>query len=206
MTAALLSLNYLPNITWFKSYVQYGNIWLERHENFVKSTGRNRTEIAAANGRQTLTIPLAGGRDHHRKYTDTKIAYITNWQANHWHSIRSAYGSAPYFEFYAHVFQKFYEKEYPYLFDFNLELLNATISVLKLKKGFELTATYEKTPVDIADMRSRRSVTPEDALLPRYLQVFEARHGFITNLSILDLIFNIGPQSGQYLANRVDCS
>jgi len=206
MTAALLSLHYLPNITWFKSYVQYGNIWLERHENFVKSTGRNRTEIAAANGRQTLTIPLAGGRDHHRKYTDTKIAYITNWQANHWHSIRSAYGSAPYFEFYAHVFQKFYEKEYPYLFDFNLELLNATISVLKLKKGFELTATYEKTPVDIADMRSRRSVTPEDALLPRYLQVFEARHGFITNLSILDLIFNIGPQSGQYLANRVDCS
>lgn len=200
MTAALLSLHYLPNIAWFKSYVQFDGIYIEKHENFVKSTGRNRCEIAAANGRQTLTIPLAGGRDHHRKCTDTKIAYINNWQDNHWHSIKSAYGSAPYFEFYAHIFQKFYEKEHVYLFDFNLGLLNAVISVLKLKKQFEFTTEYQKTPAGIADLRAITKDETEALKQPRYLQVFEERHGFLPNLSMLDLIFNLGPQSNGYLA------
>ena len=199
MTTALLSLHYLPNIAWFKSYVQNDNILIEKHENFVKSTGRNRCEIAGANGRQMLTIPLDGGRDHHRKYTDSKIAYITNWQDNHWHSIKSAYGSAPYFEFYAHIFQKFYEKQYQYLFDFNLELLIATISVLKVKKEFEFTTEYQKSPVYATDLRTIKNVDAEELSLPRYLQVFEERHGFLPNLSILDLIFNLGPKSVEYL-------
>jgi hypothetical protein len=203
MTAALLSLHYLPNIAWFKSYVHYDKIRIEKQENFVKATGRNRCEIAAANGRQTLTIPLDGGRDHHRKYTDTKIACTTNWQDSHWHSIKSSYGSAPYFGFYAHIFQKFYEKEYAYLFDFNLELLNATISVLKLKKEFEFTSEYQKTIVDATDLRTSRSVASEELNMPRYLQVFEERHGFLPNLSILDLIFNLGPQANQYLTKLV---
>ena len=200
MSDALLSLHYLPDVAWFKNYVHTGNVWLEKHENFVKSSGRNRCDIAAANGRQTLTIPLTGGRDHHRLYTDTKISYITNWHDSHWHSIRSAYGSAPYFEFYAHIFQKFYEKQYEFLFDFNLELLKATLSVLKMKKGFALTAEYEKTPVGRTDLRSARNSQPESAGFPRYLQVFEERNGFMPNLSILDLIFNLGPQSTGYLA------
>ena len=203
MSAALLSLHYLPNIAWFKSYVQYDNIWIEKHENFVKSSGRNRCEIAGANGRQTLTIPLAGGRDHHRLYTDTKIAFITNWQDNHWHSIKSAYGSAPYFEFYAHIFQKFYEKDYPYLFDFNLELLDAVIVILKMTKGLEFTAEYEKTLSDKRDLRSIRIGTKDEINLPRYIQVFEEKHGFIANLSILDLVFNLGPQSREYLTKLV---
>ena len=199
MTTALLSLHYLPNIAWFKSYVQNDNILIEKHENFVKSTGRNRCEIAGSNGRQMLTIPLQGGRDHHRKYAETQMAYITNWQDNHWHSIKSAYGSAPYFEFYAHIFQKFYEKQYQYLFDFNLEMLHATISVLKLSKEFEFTAEYQKSPAHATDLRTIKNVDAEELSLPRYLQVFEERHGFLPNLSILDLIFNLGPKSVEYL-------
>ena len=199
MQAALLSLHYLPDVLWFRNYLDYETIWIEKHENFVKSTGRNRCEIAGANGRQMLTIPLQGGRDHHQRYTDVKIAYQTNWQDSHWHSIKSAYGSAPYYEFYAHIFQKFYEKQYPFLYDFNLELLHAVLGVLKVKKGFELTTEFEKPVIDKVDLRSYRGALTGGAALPRYYQVFEERHGFMANLSVLDLIFNMGPESGGYL-------
>lgn len=200
MSAALLSLHYLPDIAWFRNYLNYEVIRIEKQENFVKSTGRNRCDIAGANGRQTLTIPLAGGRDHHRKYTDTKIAYVSNWQDSHWHSIKSAYGSTPYFEFYAHIFQKFYEKQYEHLFDFNADLLTAVLSVLKVKKGFEFTTTYEKNVAGKIDLRSGRGSLKHTPDFPRYLQVFEERNGFISNLSILDLIFHLGPQSTDYIA------
>lgn len=202
MTAAVLSLHYLPNTVWFKNYLHYETIMIEKKENFVKSTGRNRCEIAGANGRQMLTIPLQGGRDHHRKYTDTKIDNKTNWQDNHWQSIKSAYGSAPYFEFYAHIFQKFYEKQYEYLFDFNIELLIAVLAILKVKKDFALTTEYQKIIAYIADLRSDNNKLTGEVNLHRYLQVFEERHGFLPNLSIIDVIFNLGPEAADYLGNR----
>jgi len=200
MADALLDLPYLPNTWWFRNFLSHDTVWIERHENFVKSTGRNRCEIAGANGRQTLTIPLLGGRDHHQKYTDTKISYTSNWQDNHWHSIQSAYGSAPYFEFYAHIFQKFYEKQPVFLYDFNLELLQASLAILKMKKSFEFTTMYQNKFETGVDLRSTRGSFTKPVVLPRYLQVFEERHGFISNLSILDLIFHLGPHSNEYLA------
>ena len=199
MASAVLHLQYLPQISWFVNYVKYEPILIERQENFVKSTMRNRCQIAGANGRQTLTIPLVGGRDHHRKYADTQIAYTANWHDNHWHSIKSAYGSAPYFEFYAHIFQKFYEKQYLLLFDFNLELLNSVIAALKLSKGYDLTHEYQKDMPGVIDLRSSQTTIATTGPLPRYYQVFEERHGFIPDLSILDLIFNLGPQAKDYL-------
>ncbi len=180
--------------------MHYEPVCIEKQENFVKSTGRNRCYIAGANGRQILTIPLQGGRDHHRKYTDTKIAYTSNWQDSHWHSIKSAYGSAPYFEFYAHIFQKFYETEYVLLFDFNLQLLDAVLSALKLNKDYLFTTEYQKGPIDLVDLRSNKQLLTALQTLPRYYQVFEERNGFIPDLSVLDLIFHLGPQSREYMA------
>ena len=196
MNASLLSLHYLPNVQWFKNYLDAENVWIEQHENFVKSTGRNRCYIAGANGKQILTIPLMGGRDHHRKYTETRISYQSNWQDNHWQSTKSAYGSAPYFEFYAHIFQNFYERQPEFLYDFNLNLLRAVLKALKIKKEFELTADYQKSPEGVLDLRQYRH---SPAPLPRYYQVFDDRQGFTPNLSIIDLIFNLGPGSLSYL-------
>src|SRR4051812_2271477 len=98
MNAALLYLPYLPDAPWFAHYLKYPAIFLEHEENFVKASGRNRSRIAGPNGLQTLSIPLEGGRDHHRKYREVKISYQSDWQKIHWQSIRTAYGSAPYFE------------------------------------------------------------------------------------------------------------
>jgi hypothetical protein len=198
MKSALLELAYLPNIHWFRNYMNYGAIRIEREENFIKSSPRNRCEIAGANGVQILSIPLAGGRDHHQKYKETKISADNDWQGNHWQSIRSAYGSAPFFEFYADKFIPFYQKKYELLFDFNLDLLRLILEILKEKKAFEFTAIYEVNPPDKVDLRTKRNQKIVNDC-PRYYQVFEQRNGFIPNLSIVDLIFNMGPEARNYL-------
>ena len=194
MSSALLYLPYLPNISWLQNFVKYETVCIERKENFVKSTLRNRCEIAGANGKQTLTIPLVGGRDHHQSYKEVRISYTENWQKKHWQAIRSAYGSAPFFEFYADKFQPFYEREFEFLFEFNIEMLKATLAVLKLNKNFEFNELFEKNCYDRIDLRYDKS--PTDI---KYYQVFEERNGFIQNLCTLDLIFNEGNRSREIL-------
>lgn len=197
MNTALLELPYLPNANWLGNFLGHEIILLEREENFVKSSFRNRCEIAGANGKQQLSIPLKGGRDHHQLYKEVRIDNTKMWQKVHWQSIRSAYGSTPFFEFYADRFQPFYEKEYELLFDFNYEILQSVLKILKAYKPFELTTSFEKDPADKIDFRNK-SVASID--LPRYYQPFEARNGFLSNLCALDLIFNLGPEAKTYLA------
>lgn len=201
MSLAVTDLQYLPSISWFKSYLKYPDILVDRHENFVKSSPRNRTNIATAAGKLLLSIPLQGGRDHHQKYTEVKIANTTNWQDKHWHSIKAAYGSAPFFEFYCDKFQKFYELPAVGLFDFNLQLLKAVLSALKIGSEVKFTDTY-LAGTDIVDLRSTRSSNP-DLAVTRYYQVFEEQNGFIPDLSIIDLLFNEGPQATRYLRSNL---
>ncbi len=195
MKAALLELPYLPNIIWFRKFLKYENILIEREENFVKSTFRNRCEIAGANGKQKLSIPVVGGRDHHQLYKNVKIDNSVPWQKIHWQSIRSAYGSTPFFEFYAERFQPFYEKEFEFLFEFNHELLKTVLKILKTEKMFELTSVFKKQPEGMIDLRGKKEVET----LKRYYQSFEERNGFQENLSIIDVIFNLGPQAKECL-------
>ena len=197
MSAALFSLHYLPEINWFVNYLTYENIFVERCENFPKSTFRNRCEIAGANGKQVLSIPVRGGRDHHQKYFETKISNVNHWQKNHWQSIQSAYGSAPFFEFYEARLKKNYERDFEFLFEFNTEILKTLLKILKTEKEVQYTKVFEK---EIKAMKDLRSVKKrEHVLLPRYYQIFEERNGFISNLSIIDLIFHLGPQAKSFL-------
>jgi hypothetical protein len=194
MTSALLYLPCLPNINWLQNFVKYENVMLEREENFVKSSFRNRYEIGGANGKQILTIPLQGGRDHHRLYKNTKIAYTGHWQKKHWQAICTAYGSAPFFEFYAHKFQPFFETETENLFEYNLGLLNVVLAALKLKKQFELTMVYDKASLGYTDLRNDKAISGI-----KYYQVFSERVGNMPNLCALDLIFNEGTRSQQVI-------
>ncbi len=198
MDAVLLQLPYLPNVIWFRNFLKHETVFIERQENFVKSTYRNRCEIATANGKQVLSIPLVGGRDHHRLYKETRIDYSSGWNRKHWQSIRSAYGSAPFFEYYAEKLQPLYEKQFEFLFDFNEEALILLMHLLKIRKGFSSTSLYEKYGEDFMDFRNARP-SQEQVVFPRYYQVFEDRHGFISNLSIIDAIFNLGPLAKEYL-------
>lgn len=192
-------MQYLPTIGWFKKILQAENVLVEQHENFVKSTGRNRSAIVGANGLQLLTIPLAGGRDNHRAYSQVGIAYQADWQSNHWQSIVSAYGSTPYFEHYAFKLQPFYEKRIDSLFDFNLQLLKVLLKMLKTEREIQFTGSYAKTVEGLTDLRSGRK--NDEVPMPPYYQIFSHKHGFIPNLSIIDLIFHKGPEAKEYIMN-----
>lgn len=193
--STVLSLPYFPSVAWMAVFLKSENVWIEAHDNFQKSTSRNRTTIAAANGLQHLSIPLVGGRDTHRLYGETKISYTENWQKNHWRSIVSAYNRSPFFEHYAYFFEPFYTQKHEQLFKYNSQLLNTILQALKANKEISFTEQYD---VNFYTQDFRKN-EPE-LNLPRYWQVFEDRNGFQPKVSVLDLIFNLGPHALAYLS------
>ncbi len=198
----LLSTAYFPPVSYISGMISASAFVLEKHENFIKQTYRNRCVILGANGPVHLVIPVEKGRSGKKPVRDIRIFNNLNWQRNHWRTIFSAYNSSPFFEFYKDDIQPFYEKKYTYLFDFNNNLLRTVLEMLEIPGEIAYTETYCKEPVGIRDLR--RAVTPgiqaEDTFLP-YTQVFSSRYGFIPNLSILDLLFNKGPESIKVLEN-----
>ena len=195
----LLTLHYLPKIEWFAYFVKNESVILEQFDNYQKSSLRNRTIINAANGSMTLSIPLKGGRGVRLPYNKVEICYENNWQHQHWLSITSAYGSSPFFEHYADYLKPFYEKQYPTLFDFNHALLLVLLRLLKTKSAIAKTSSFEQQPISVNDLRV--SIHASSAIQPKekYIQVFSEKHGFNPNASVIDLLFNEGPNAGNYL-------
>lgn len=193
----LLPLYYLPSISWLVEYSKAPSVLLEHCESFVKATERNRCAIAGAAGRQLLTIPIQGGRDHHQFYRDTRISYTDNWQKKHWHGIKAAYAGTPYFEYYSQKLESLYNQRQVFLFEFNLELLHTILGLLKLEVKHSLTVDFIWQTDDVLDFRYRK--VGERAEVPRYYQIFEERNGFIPDLSVVDLLFHLGPEAKSYI-------
>jgi hypothetical protein len=202
-TRAILPSVYLGPIQWYSKLFLSDEIIIEQHEHYVKQTWRNRTRIIGANGTQDLVIPV-----HARNHTpmhEVEINYEEGWQRQHWQSIRSAYGNAPFFEFYADYFSPFYEKKsWVKLTDYNAELLQLTLKLLKLQKKISFTNEYEVLPEGVIDFRTL--ISPKVAaendtafMQQRYVQVFEERHGFIPVVSVIDLLCCEGPAGGKML-------
>jgi hypothetical protein len=198
MKKVLIELQYLAPIEYYAKLLQCDEIIIEAHENFVKSTNRNRCYIAGANGKLRLTIPLLKGRDQRALYTDIEMDSRERWRAIHWHSIVSAYKHAPYFEHYAPYFEKFYlnyseEK----LFNWNLELFQLTMKLLKANHPISFSAEYQKTVSEGIDDCRNKIFLPEQ--VKEYHQVFIEKSGFLPYLSIIDLLMNLGNDSKNYL-------
>lgn len=202
----LLEIQYLPSVPYFSELLRHGQVFIEQHEHYQKGTYRNRCHIAAANGLTRLTIPLIKGKNEQQAIRDVRIAYYEPWQRQHWQSIRSAYGNAPFFEFYADALQPFYEKPYPFLFDFNWELLQTLLQLLRMKITLNLSESYIDSGQE-GWLDLRNTIAPKQHLqgaglqvLPkRYHQVFENKHDFLPNLSMLDALFCMGPQAVEIL-------
>lgn len=199
MEKAVFDVQYLPSVFWFSRALKVRELVFERYESFPKSTARNRAAIATPHGRQLLTIPVAGGRDHHQLYTDVKIAYHNDWPRQHRQSLLSTYGSAPYFEHYSEIIFPFYETSHTHLYEHNLQLTLVLFKLLKHQPTYSFTKCYEVKPDNMVDYRSARGEASA-AVCPRYIQVFEERTGFIPNLSVIDVLFNLGPAAKDYLA------
>jgi hypothetical protein len=200
MKTILLSTAYLPPVSYFVEWLKADSVCLETHEHFVKQTYRNRSSIYSANGKLDLIIPVMHANLYSIPISDVQIAYQENWQIKHWRSIESAYRKSSYFEFYeSFLFPLFCQREKS-LFEWNSKLLNSILRHLKINHSYSLTESYNATP-DVYDYRNKITPASNPGFeLPKYFQVFSLKYGFIPNLSILDLLFNIGNQSAAYLS------
>ena len=172
---------YLPPLEWFAASQKEGIIELEACENYQKGSTRNRCIIAAPNGPQRLTIPLEKGKHQQTLIRDVRISYTESWPVIHWRSIQTAYGNAPFFEYYCDDLNAIYEKKPVFLFDFNLALLEFVLQKTGWKWSVQCTQNFVPVPTE------RAIYTPQ-----RYPQVFEDRFGFQANLSVLDALMCCG--------------
>ena len=196
----LLPIFYLPPVSWFAFFLKEENdIVLEQYENFPKQTYRNRTNIYGANGRLSLIIPI--NHSSERVMKEIKVSHRENWQKLHWKSIKTAYQSSPYFEFYEDRLQKIFEFETDSLIQFNLHALKIIQDILKTEKAYSLNDEYVKVPSEL-NCRERFSAKKETEFeMEEYYQTFTDKMGFMKDLSILDLICNKGPETLTYLKN-----
>jgi hypothetical protein len=198
---AVLPMFYLPPVEYFVQLNIYNpDFVIEREEHFPKQTYRNRANIYSPDGLLTLVVPVVRGSKGHKPVKDVKISYDFDWQRLHWLSLHACYRRSAYFEYYEDEFAVFYEKKEPWLFDYNEQLLLLLLKLLKIKTEIKFTQSYEALYDSLVDFRE--SIHPKKTSKfeqKPYYQVFEERHGFMKSLSIVDLLFNQGPQSINYL-------
>lgn len=190
----LLPCSYMAPIEYF-AYLDRFDCTIEINDFFIKQTIRNRCAIYGANGKLHLTVPKNRKNSSKTVIKDLKISYNHKWQKEHWQSLVSSYRSTPFFEYYEDEMNVLFHKKYINLIDLNLEMLNFISKKIGISTEFKFTSSYSKI-IEQNDLRNYQFNSVE---LPRYIQVFENKHGFIPNLSILDLLFNEGNNSKNYL-------
>lgn len=197
----LIELHYLGSAAYFSVLKKFSIIYLEAHENYQKRSGRNRCYIASANGPILLSVPLSKGKNQQMPITEVACAQEDHWQKNHWNSIQSAYGKAPFFEYYSDELKDILLSEMPRLFELNVQLLSFLIESIGLETKLEQTKAYERiVPASIVDLRNSVSIKADGFPNQRiYHQVFEEKYSFHPNLSVLDLLFCLGPETILYL-------
>ena len=200
-SGAVLPMCYLPPVEWFVELNKFKpNVVIESEEHFPKQTYRNRANIYSPDGVLPLVVPVVKGAKNHTKIKEVKISYDFNWQRLHWMSLQGCYRRSAYFEYYEHHFAPFYEDKPVFLFDYNEQLLTIILKLLKINQPLNFTETYEASYPALTDLRAAISPKKELAFEQKpYFQLFEDRHGFQKNLSIVDLLFNQGPQAISYL-------
>ncbi len=202
----LIELHYLPCIQYFTHLLQYEKVVLEAHEHYPKQTYRNRCRVRTAQQVMTLSVPVSKGPGKPAT-RDVKIDYHQPWLKDHWRTIASAYGKAPFFPDYAPFFEKILFKKYTFLFDLNLELLTNCLFLLGVKKNIAITTGYrEEAPEGVKDLRNavilqKEGITEVVHNFVDYRQVFGSN--FAPNLSIVDLLFCQGPAAKAIISQSI---
>lgn len=206
MTTGIFSTAYFAPVQYYWHMNRVDNVVMEAYEHYTKQTWRNRCTIATANGPMTLSLPIEADPSGRKPIRDCKLSDHGNWQHLHWNSIESAYRSSPFFEYYQDDIRPFFERRNCFLVDFNDEIRKTICDMIEIAPQVRFSQEYvdEQTlPNGWQDFRTR--IHPKkDAretgfeAIP-YYQVFDRKFGFLPNLSILDLVFNMGPESVLYL-------
>ncbi len=199
----ILHPTYFPNIAHFVAIANAKHVAFEVDDNFLKQTYRNRTYIYGANGKLALNIPVIHSQKNRQKYRDVKIFNEDNWQNLHWKSLLSAYRTSPFFEYYEDELQPLFEVKADYILDFNLKCFDVICDCLQLELEASKTEIFQKSIENKTDYRYLVNAKKEAShKFEPYTQVFSNKHGHIPNLSILDLLFNEGPNTLNYLESQ----
>ena len=205
----LLPVAYLPPLEYMVCITSAGEVVMELHETYQRQSWRNRCSIYTANGTRNLIIPVERPSGNHSRINEVLVSGHDNWRKKHWRSITSAYRNSPFFIYYQDLLAPFYLRatsDTELLWEFNLRILQSIIDELSLPVIIEFTKEYKHTPEGVTDLRDQltpkihRRKHPLISHWPVYQQTFTEKHGFKPNLSIADLLFNLGPGSNEYLA------
>lgn len=210
-TPVLLPIVYAGNTLYYAFMLQASEVWLEQEEHFEKRTWRNRCRILSSNGPLDLVVPTRRKCRSRTPIKDLRIVYDAPWPSLHWRSISSAYRTAPYFEFFEDRFRPLYEKRFEFLIDLNLAFQERVFEAFRVDRPLSFTKRFDKDPEGVLDLRYRPPALPEEKaqgggmegidVTGPYLQVFDERFGYIPNMSVIDLLFNEGPEGLRILQN-----
>ena len=196
----LVSTAYLPPVEYFSLISRVDEVLIEREENYVKQSFRNRCYILSAHGAQLLSIPVYLGSLHKTQLKDIRIDYSKRWQQVHIGAITASYSASPYFQFYFENIEKVISKKPTFLIDLNTDLTETILNMLKMKIQLRFTSEFETPAESLYDFRYRISPKNKSGFLVKeYLQVFNNGNGFVHGLSIIDLVFNMGPEAVDFL-------
>jgi hypothetical protein len=200
----LIHPTFFPSIATFIAICNAENVIFEVEDNYQKQTYRNRSHIYGANGKLALNVPVNYTQKNRQKYKDVKISNDTNWKSINWKSIESAYRTSPYFEYYEDELKPLFRSEEENLLKYNFKCLDCILECLQLDLNYSMSTLFEVNPKGVLDLRSLVNVRKEkEILLNPYIQVFASKHGFLNNLGILDLLFNEGPNTLNYIESQI---
>ncbi|AWG21580.1 hypothetical protein FFWV33_08565 [Flavobacterium faecale] len=200
----LLLPTYFPSISHFSAMMQADNLVFEVEDNFQKQTNRNRTYIYSPNGLQLLNIPVKHSKDSRQKTKEIIIDGEFDWQKQHFKSLEAAYRGSPFFEYFQDDIAPFFEKKHKFLIDLNFEVLDLLTKCLRIKLSYTTTTEYfhELDATKNKDFRFLANGKKDSSAFEPYQQVFDDKFGFINNLSVLDLLFNEGKFTIDYVKNQ----
>ncbi len=199
---AYLSSAYLAPVEYYSKLLHYSKVYIEQCDHYMKQTYRNRCNIASPNGILPLSIPIVRPETLKCAMKDIRISDHGNWRHLHWNAIESAYNNTPFYEYYKDDFRPFYEDKYTFLADYNEQLCHLICNLIgidtEIKRTEEYKTGFAGNECDFRDAihpkKNSALVDAEFQVIP-YYQVFEGKHGFLPNLSIIDLLFNMGPEA-----------
>ena len=193
----MIDLQYFGDINWYLKSIDSTDMVFSPYQNYQRGLKLNRMRLMGANGPLLLSVPLEGGRDQYGHLKDLQISYAEPWQRIHWRGIHDNYRKAPWFEDYAPGLENLYRKQEKFLLDLNLKTTEWVLQRLKWKLA--ILAVTEEEAKNETRQTAKAAETNGQPNWPVYQQVFAERHGFVPNLSILDLLLCEGPMATAYL-------